>query len=321
MTRKSFLGLALGAGRSWSQGSPAAAQPEKSAGGGPKLAVFSKHLQWLDIAAAADFAREAGFDAMDLTVRPGGHVEPQSAKTGLPRAAELIRERGLELAMITTAIQRADAPETGTILDACRACGVRYYRWGGWKYDRARKMSWQLDEFRAEARKLAIESERRGLCGIYHTHSGRSDFGASIWDILAVLEGLPAEHLGLNFDIGHATIEGGLGGWINSTVRSGPYLRGIAIKDFIWARNARGQWLPQWTPIGEGMVRLVEFLQLTPTFGGPIQIHFEYPLGGAEHGGAKITWTREQVMFAMRRDVTRVRAAWTSARADGPRVG
>jgi L-ribulose-5-phosphate 3-epimerase len=41
-----------------------------------KICVFSKHLQWTDVKEAAAIARDIGFDGVDLTVRPGGHVLP-----------------------------------------------------------------------------------------------------------------------------------------------------------------------------------------------------------------------------------------------------
>ena len=38
--------------------------------------VFSKHLQSFNYNEMSSFASEVGFDGIDLTVRPGGHVSP-----------------------------------------------------------------------------------------------------------------------------------------------------------------------------------------------------------------------------------------------------
>ena len=100
------------------------------------------------------------------------------------------------------------------------------------------------------------------------------------------MKDLDPKSVGINYDVGHATIEGGLGGWINSFRICGAHLRGIAMKDFAWEKDARGKWQAQWKPIGEGMVHFPEFLAMvaeTP-FDGPVQIHYEYPLGGAQNG-------------------------------------
>ena len=45
------------------------------------ICYFSKHLQWLDIDDLGIALKEAGFDGADLTVRAGGHVEPENATT------------------------------------------------------------------------------------------------------------------------------------------------------------------------------------------------------------------------------------------------
>ncbi len=275
----------------------------------PKVSLFSKHVQWLGVSEAAAFARQIGFDAIDLTVRPGGHVSPESAAQQLPRAAEAIRREGVELSMITTAIQGVETPHADAVLQAAASCGVKYFRWGGWKYTDA-PVHTDIIVNQARAQRLSKLAERHGLCGIYHTHSGWNEFGASIWDIVEAVEGIDSRVLAINFDIGHATVEGGYGGWRNSARRCGPYLRGVAVKDFVWQRNDKGQWRPQWCPIGEGMAPMREFAKQLrhERFQGPLQLHFEYPMGGAEHGSAKVSWSRERIAAAIQTDLERLRA-------------
>ena len=101
------------------------------------------------------------------------------------------------------------------------------------------------------------------------------------------------------------SIEGGSGGWIDSFRITGPYLRGIAVKDFVWAKDAKGAWKETWTPIGEGMVRFDEFFTMVKeaAFQGPLQVHFEYPLKG----------THEETYRAMERDLRRLRAYMAKA--------
>jgi sugar phosphate isomerase/epimerase len=281
----------------------------KRANTAAKVALFSKHLQWLDIPSAAKFAKDAGFDALDLTVRKGGHIEPEKAPVELPKAADAIRKEGLELAMVTTAIGGASEPQTEPILRGMKAAGVKFYRWGGWKLNLTVSMERQVNEYGAIAQQLSALNQKYGVCGVYHTHSGIGEFGADVWDIWLALRTSNPNHLGINFDIGHATVEGGFGGWLHRTKVAGAYLRGVAVKDFLWARNAKGEWRPQWCPIGEGMADLKKFFSVIrpAVFDGPIQLHFEYPMGGAEHGDSKITWTPQQVASAMQRDLVKLR--------------
>ena len=94
-------------------------------------------------------------------------------------------------------------------------------------------------------------------------------------------------------------------------------MRGIAVKDFLWAKNARGNWAPAWKPLGEGMVHLPQFFSMVAktNFSGPLQLHFEYPLAGADTGKAKLSGTQEEVFSAMKRDLGQLRTYLNQAYA------
>ena len=81
-------------------GSQAVAQQKGGQNRGPRIHVFSKHLQWLDYRGMAEAAAEIGFDGVDLTVRPRGHVLPERVEDDLPRAVEAVRQAGLRVEMI-----------------------------------------------------------------------------------------------------------------------------------------------------------------------------------------------------------------------------
>jgi sugar phosphate isomerase/epimerase len=149
---------------------------------------------------------------------------------------------------------------------------------------------------------------------MYHTHSGIDLVGAPIWDLHELLTGLDPAAVGVNYDIGHATVEGGFGGWIDSLRVTGPYLRGIAVKDFIWEKNARGQWRPAWKPLGQGMVDFPRFFSMIAAahFSGPVQLHFEYPLEGA-NDGSKTVANPKAVYAAMTRDLKQLRSYLSQA--------
>jgi hypothetical protein len=77
---------------------------------GGTLCLFSKPLPGMDWRRLAQATRRAGFGGIDLTVRPGGHVQPEHAAEDLPKAVATIREEGLEVPMITTALISAADP-------------------------------------------------------------------------------------------------------------------------------------------------------------------------------------------------------------------
>ncbi|HYK87394.1 MAG TPA: sugar phosphate isomerase/epimerase family protein [Acidobacteriota bacterium] len=273
-----------------------------------KVCVFSKHLQFLDWSGLAQTALEIGFDGIDLTVRDGGHVLPERVEQDLPRAAEIIRKAGLSLPMVTTGIVDADSPYAEAVVRTAGKLAIPRYRWGGFRYADSAPIPEQLVEMRKRAARLADLNRKYGVCAMYHTHSG-PEVGAPIWDLWEILRDLDKEWLGVNYDIAHATIEGGLGAWVQNLRLITPWVKGIALKDFYWSRDAKGKWQVQWCPIGEGMVNFKVFFAMVRKagFSGPVQMHFEYPLGGAEKGNRTTTMEKSRIIEAMRRDLVMVR--------------
>jgi sugar phosphate isomerase/epimerase len=80
------------------------------------------------------------------------------------------------------------------------------------------------------------------------------------------------------------------------------------VKDFLWAKNAHGQWRPEWKPLGQGMVDFPKFFQMIAKsdFSGPLQLHFEYPLQGADEG-LKHVENPQQVFSTMTADLKQLR--------------
>jgi sugar phosphate isomerase/epimerase len=277
-----------------------------------KISVFSKHLQFLQGEDLAKAAAEVGFDGVDITLRKGGHVEPERVRQDLPPLVSIIRKHGLEVPMVTTDIVDPDTPYTEDILKTLADLGIRYYRYmpsGGFKYVADRPYAAQLEAFRPRVARLAVLNQRYQTCAMYHTHSGRGFVGASFWDLPIIMKDVDPKCVGVNYDVAHATIEGGLGAWINSFYICKPHLRGIAVKDFSWGKDAKGAWQPQWQPIGQGMVHLEEFFNMlaAANFSGPVQMHYEYPLGGANNGNRNITISKEEIYSAMKHDLGKIR--------------
>jgi sugar phosphate isomerase/epimerase len=274
-----------------------------------KVAIFSKHLHFLQGDEVGKAAKEIGFDGVDVTVRKNGHVEPERVKQDLPPLVKAIRANGLEVPMMTTDITDADFPLAEDMVKTASELGIHYYRFGSFKYAAGQPYPKQLDAFKPRLAKLAAMNARYQSCAIYHTHSGVGLVGGSDWDLHEIMKDLDPHQVGINFDIGHATVEGGLGGWINSFHIAGPHLRGVAVKDFLWEKDSRGRWEPAWKPLGQGMVHLPEFFGMLAKsdFAGPLQLHFEYPLGGANNGLRKLTIPPAEVYAAMKRDLAQLR--------------
>lgn len=274
-----------------------------------ELSVFSKHLHFLPWAEMAAAVREIGFTGVDLTVRKGGHVAPERAAEDLPRAVEAIRKAGVKVTMITSDVADLSSPNAENVLRTAAKLGIRHYRWGGFRYQNDGKpIAEQLEELRPRVKELAAFNKELGLCAMYHTHSGLNQVGASMWDLWLLLKEHDPAQVSYNFDIAHATIEGGLGGWVHSTRLAAPLMGGIALKDFRWAKGPKG-WFVEWCPIGEGMVQFDRFFGMIQKSGfkGPWQVHYEFDLGGADKGLTKITMEPRAVFAAMKRDLEMLR--------------
>src|SRR5947207_8627811 len=98
------------------------------------LCFFSKHLPNLSYDDLGKTLKSAGFDGVDLTVRPGGHVLPERAAQDLPRAVEAIRSHGIEVPMITTELTAASDPSARPILSTAAQLKIPFFKLGYWKY-------------------------------------------------------------------------------------------------------------------------------------------------------------------------------------------
>lgn len=245
----------------------------------PMLCFFSKHLSelgWGDLGRAV---RDAGFDGVDLTVRPGGHVLPERVAADLPRAVEAIKAHGLPVPMITTDLTSPTAAAARPLLQSAAAAGVRYFKTGYWRYTASPDVRAQLAAAgEALAGLAALAAEYKIELG-FHNHAAY--IGGPLWDIAPKMEQLDPRWAGYYFDPRHAAAEGGAGAWKGATHLVAPRLKMIALKDFFWAKGAKG-WGIVDCPLGEGMVDwgwTARALGLA-RFAGPISLHLEYPIEG-----------------------------------------
>ena len=68
----------------------------------------------------AQVASQIGFDGVELTVRPYGHVEPEAVEVALPQAVEAMKKAGVDPLMMVTAVTDPQDPITQKVLKNCR---------------------------------------------------------------------------------------------------------------------------------------------------------------------------------------------------------
>lgn len=278
-------------------GSPAASASEHP------ICYFTKHLQWLDFNDLGMALNEAGFDGADLTVRSGGHVEPEKALVDLPIAVSALQKHGISVPMVVTKISDPNGKELSDLLTALADNGVLYYRMGYLNYDYSVSMDKNIDSFHGILARLAEQNARHKVCGVYQNHAG-ARLGASIWDLLLALKGVDPNHLGCQFDVRHATFEGGRS-WENDFRAISAHVRTTVVKDFHWIKNSKGQWTNNNTLMGDGMVDFEKYFKLYRELNikGPISNHSEYPLLTDEESKLSKTEKMKIAIGRLRKDV------------------
>lgn len=253
-----------------------------------RILGFSKPFQDLSIEETAETVAEIGWDGIECPVRPQGQIEPERAADELPRLVEALKRRGKEVGLLTTAIISARQPHAESLLRLAARLGIRRYRLGFFRYDLKRPIPDQLKEIGAALRDLEALNLELGLQAGFQNHSGGDYVGAPVWDIWTMIRELDPQRMGICFDIGHATVEGGTSWPIEARLAQGRFTA-VFVKDFIWQRTDKG-WQPKWVTLGEGMLDRSFFAWLKTTgFNGPFSQHHEY-----DHGRGKPMITRMQ---------------------------
>jgi sugar phosphate isomerase/epimerase len=244
----------------------------------PLVCVFSKPLIKIHYADLGGVLKDLGVAGCDLTVRPGGHVEPALAPADLYRAIEAIRAEGVEVPMLTTAFVSAADPTLRAVLAIAGAARMKvpYFKLGYWQYGPKDDIVVRIAQVRQDVAGLVAQARAYGMTAGYHNHSGNY-VGEAVWDGRAVIEGMDPEWIGYYFDPCHATAEGGEAGWNVAMRMALPRIKMVALKDFYWEKNG-GKWSMRMCPMGEGMVDWPRVFGLLAgaRYAGPLSVHIEY---------------------------------------------
>ncbi|MFC2110344.1 sugar phosphate isomerase/epimerase family protein [Bacteroidota bacterium] len=271
--------------------------------------IFSKHLQFLDYRSTGKIANELGFAGVDLTVRPKGHVSPETVKIDLPKAIKEIEKGGSTCEIITTSIEGIHNPLDVDIIKTASECGVKYYRTGWLRYSDDVSMEVTIEKYKQQIKELSELNKIHELIGCYQNHAG-TYVGSSLWEIKQILADAQPDFFGVEYDIRHNVVEGA-NSWENELRLIKKHIKTIVVKDFKWVK-INGVWKTYNVPIGEGMVDFKKYFGLLKKYkiNVPVTLHMEYDLGGAERGSRDITVKPEVVFEAMQRDLNAVNQLW-----------
>lgn len=246
-----------------------------------RFAVFAKHLQSWPLEECVGRVAAAGFDGLDLTVRPGGYVDPgANLAAAFAAAVRTIRAGGLEVPLVTTGFTSADDPAAEPTLKLAGEHGIREAKLHYWPWDATTPLARALDGARRDLDGLERLARAAGVRVNIHNHSG-DHVQNSPWVVADLLRDRDPAAVGCYLDPAHFTLEGGLSGWRAALELLVPRVTLLAVKDGKWI-DVEGARMPsqerRWVPVGTGNVRwpAVMATLLSAGFDGWVSIHGEY---------------------------------------------
>ncbi len=274
--------------------------------------LFSKHLQFLDYEDMAKAAKDIGFDGLELTVREGGHVDPENVTDQLPKAVEAVKNQGLNSDLMVSDITRLN-DRSKKVLQTAADLGIKKYRMGYYDYPDDISMPEAIEKFTEQGKEIAQYNQDLGIHGMHQNHAGGL-VGASLWEIWMLIEKIDPTQMGCQYDIRHAMVDGGYS-WPNGLRLIKDRISTLAIKDYKWGFQG-DEWEVINTPLGKGLVDFVDFFRTVKEYGinVPLSLHLEYDIHGAEHGSRSVPKDkRSEVYSAMATDLEYIRKCWNEA--------
>jgi sugar phosphate isomerase/epimerase len=309
------------------------------------IAISSANLHWLRIPEEiAEAAIEMGFGAITLTVGPPpAHVSLADAPLSLAAFVHGLRGAGIVVDTISCSADLSpDVAGIDALLAAASKLDIKQYIFGPYPYAADQSIPMQLDTFKPSFSALARLNTRYGIRGLYRNRAGLY-LGAALFDLVEVLRGIDRSAIGICYDTGQGALAGGNNSWKAGLLVAGPYLGGLFCTDYALqfqldanqggvftgtsedlATSFKGgvtrpfgggggqtnPWIAPAVPLGTGLVDLPQLATILRKVGfeGPLTVLSDYPNGGTENGGDKLTLPRALVLGAIKRDLLTLKA-------------
>lgn len=240
------------------------------------MCLFSQILVKIPYDELGGILKTFGLDGCDLSVQPGGHVEPAGAGLHMMRSIEAMTGVGLDVPVISTAYTSIQDQTTRNVFGFAGQMGVPLVRVGTWNYPAAGDLEPRLGEVSRDLNGLAALAQAVGMSIVIENGIG-DNVGAGLWDLHFLIRGTNPAAVGYAFDPAHAAAAAGGPGATMPLRLVQPRLKMIVARDFVWSKEG-GAWKATPCPLGEGVVdwpRLFSALARAK-FVGPVSIHIDY---------------------------------------------
>jgi len=348
MRRRELVVAGTGALIAASLREPAIGETAATRLSGDPPAISSSNLQWLrkadDVARAA---REMSYGAVCVTVGPApAHV---SLGEGDNLKAYLGAIRNAGLSVDTVELTAAPTGEAFDLfLGARQPCGITQFIFGPFPYLAGRPFADQRAQYKAELASLAKKTAPHSVRALYRNRAGRY-LGADLLDVVSLLADLDPRAIGLCYDTGQGVLAGGNGSWAVALEAARSQIGCVLCTDatlhfqlnadeggaftgtpndlevnygtrtspraFGGGGGQTNPWIAPNVPLGAGLVDLPALAAVLKELGfhGPFVVQSNYPNGGAENGGDRLTLPPAMVLGAMKRDLLTLRAGFSSS--------
>ncbi len=252
----------------------------------PTFVAFTESFQSWPIPEVCRKFEEIGLDGLDLTVRPGGHIEPEDAAKKLPEAVRAATDAGLRIAMLSTAITESD-PQAEELVATAGALGIDRIKLGYYRYSAFGNLAREIDAAKTKLAGVAKMAARHGVLPCVHIHSGDTIPSGGALAYLLLKEFSPRE-MGAYVDPMHMTVEGGNDGWRQGLDLLAPWIAISSLKNCVWKATDRDkfgaqQWAFKKCPLADGIARIPDYVARLREVGysGLFTLHSEYSDGNS----------------------------------------
>jgi len=292
-----------------------------------RFMMFSKSLQSMSVPEAGETVKSVGFDGIELTVRPKGHVLPKNVREALPRAVDQLREIGLDVASLVTEVHSYEDRLAHDVCAAAARAGALLLRTSSQRYQPFGAIREQIEAARREAVDLEKLGREYGVMLCIQTHSGDM-LGAQGGILDQILQGTDPRYVGVGLSPGHLVVEGGGMGWMQSIDLLKDRIGMIDAKSFGWFHETdrhTGEmiWVHKKMPLEGGNVRWRQVFDLLRQTGWDRDGQAIVSLGSEYQSGAWRDLTVPELIEQSREDLTYLRgqaqtvaAAQEATRAD-----
>ena len=251
-----------------------------------KVAAFTKSFQDWPIEVVCNRFRQIGLDGLDLTVRKGGHIEPEDVEIKLPLAAKAAAEAGSEILFLTTDIMDP-TPVAEKVVATAREIGIDRIKLGYYRCNNLGQLQEAMDEARSRIEAVAAMCKKYSVKPCIHIHS--STFMPSHGTMAYLLvKDISPDDVGVYADMLHMNLEGGLSGWREGLELIAPWLSLVSVKNYQWQEQGRGddgqlRWKAVNVPVADGISPIGAFVSALKFFNydGIYSMHSEYKGGGS----------------------------------------